>query len=138
MAAARKIDLDRWQDAFSEMINRIAARFIRYEPLRRAARLLQGLVSRLDRKNCWGIAEHRGHAAPDALRHLLGRAKWDADGVRDDLRSYVVDHFADPDAILVVDETGDLKKGTQGAVVRGELCAQGVAEDDLDRTSAVS
>ena len=72
---------------------------------------MAGMVSGLDRKNCWTIAEHRGNAAPDGLQHLLSRAKWDAEAVRDDLRDYVVDAFADPGAILVVDETGDLKKG---------------------------
>jgi hypothetical protein len=57
----------------------------------------------LDRNNCWTIAEHRGHASPDRLQHLLSRARCDADAVRDDLRGYVVDHFADPEAILVLD-----------------------------------
>jgi SRSO17 transposase len=111
VAAAHSVDVDRWQRAFSEVLDLLEPRFARYEPLRHAAALLQGLVSGLDRKNCWTIAEHRGQATPDGLQHLLGRAKWDADAVRDDLRSYVVDHFGDPDAILVVDETGDLKKG---------------------------
>ena len=90
------------------MVDRIAPRFARYEPLRHASALMLGMVSGLDRKNCWTIAEHRGGATPDGLQHL---AKWDADAVRDDLRDYVVDAFGDPDAILVVDETGDIKKG---------------------------
>ena len=93
------------------MVDRIAPRFARYEPLRHASALMLGMVSGLDRKNCWTIAEHRGGATPDGLQHLLARAKWDADAVRDDLRDYVVDAFGDPDAILVVDETGDIKKG---------------------------
>jgi SRSO17 transposase len=105
-------------EAFGEVIDRIAPRFTRYEPLRHAAGLMQGLVAGLDRKNCWTIAEHRGHATPDALQHLLARAKWDADAVRDDLRGYVVDHFADPQATLVVDETGDVTKGTQSVGVQ--------------------
>src|SRR6476469_9923017 len=71
-----------------------------------------GMVSGLDRKNCWTIAEHRGDRSPDGLQHLLSRAKWDAEAVRDDLRDYVVDAFGDPGAVLVVDETGDVKKGT--------------------------
>jgi SRSO17 transposase len=94
------------------VIDRIAPRFARYEPLRHAGELMSGMVSGLDRKNCWTIAEHRGAATPDGLQHLLARARWDADDVRDDLRDYVVDAFGDSDAILVVDETGDLKKGT--------------------------
>lgn len=94
------------------MIDRIAPRFARYEPLRHAGELMAGMVSGLDRKNCWTIAEHRGATTPDGLQHLLARAKWDAETVRDDLREYVVEAFGDPGAILVVDETGDVKKGT--------------------------
>ncbi len=111
VAAAHSVDLDRWREAFSEVVDLLAPRFTRYEPLRHAAALLQGLVSGLDRKNCWTIAEHRGQATPDGLQHLLGRAKWEAEKVRDDLRGYVVEHFGDPGAVLVVDETGDVKKG---------------------------
>jgi SRSO17 transposase len=94
------------------VIDRIAPRFARYEPLRHAGELMAGMVSGLDRKNCWAIAEHRGAATPDGLQHLLARASWDADAVRDDLCDYVIDAFGDRGAILVVDETGDVKKGT--------------------------
>ena len=100
------------------MVDRIAPRFARYEPLRHASALMLGMVSGLDRKNCWTIAEYRGGATPDGLQHLLARAKWDADAVRDDLRDYVVDAFGDPDAILVVDETGDIKKGVHSVGVQ--------------------
>ena len=93
------------------VLDRIESRFTRYEPLRHAAGLMLGTLSGLDRKNCWTIAEHRGDLTPDGLQHLLGRARWDADAVRDDVRGYVLDAFADPDAVLIVDETGDVKKG---------------------------
>ena len=73
--------------------------------------MLLGLLAGLPKVNCWTIAEHRGETTPDGMQHLLSRAKWDADGVRDDLRGYVVEHLGDPGAVLVVDETGDLKKG---------------------------
>jgi SRSO17 transposase len=73
--------------------------------------MVWGLLAGLPRKNCWTIAEHAGDAAPDGMQYLLGRARWDADGVRDDLRDYVVDHLGDPAAVLVAGETGDLKKG---------------------------
>ena len=89
----------------------LARRFARCEPLRNAGALMLGLLSDLGRKNCWTLSERSGHASPDRLQHLLGRAKWDADEVRDDLRSYVVDHLGDDEAVLVVDETGDVKKG---------------------------
>jgi SRSO17 transposase len=112
VAAAHRVDPDRWWTQFGALIDRIGPRFSRYEPLRHAAGLMLGMVSGLDRKNCWTIAEHRGDRSPDGPQHLLSRAKWDAEAVRDDLRDYVVDAFGDPGAVLVVDETGDVKKGT--------------------------
>ncbi|MFE7245982.1 IS701 family transposase [Streptomyces sp. NPDC057580] len=89
-----------------------SGRFGRVEPRRRVRQLVLGLLADLPRKNCWTIAEHAGDTSPDGLQHLLGRAKWDADLVRDDLRAFVLDHLADDQTVLVVDETGDLKKGT--------------------------
>jgi SRSO17 transposase len=79
---------------------------------RRVKRLVLGLLSDLPRKNCWTIAEWVEESTPDAMHHLLSRAKWDADQVRDDVRDYVVEHLHDERAVLVVDETGDVKKGT--------------------------
>ncbi len=93
-------------------MSRIAGRFARVEPRRRVRRLVSGLLSDLPRKNCWTLAEHVGDATPDGMQHLLHRAKWDADAIRDDIRAYVVEHLHDTEAVLVVDETGDLKKGT--------------------------
>ena len=93
-------------------MGRIAGRFARVEPRRRAARLVLGLLADLPRKNCWTIAEWAGETTPDGMQHLLGRAKWDADQVRDDVCGYVVEHLHDDRAVLVVDETGDVKKGT--------------------------
>src|SRR4051812_7254509 len=118
VTAVHSVDPDRWWTEYSAMIDRIAPRFARYEPLRHAGELILGMVSGLDRKNCWTIAEHRGAATPDGLQHLLARASWEADAVRDDLRNYVVDAFGDPGAILVVDETGDVKKGTRSVGVQ--------------------
>ncbi|MEU1183656.1 IS701 family transposase [Streptomyces sp. NPDC005820] len=92
-------------------MGRIAGRFSRVEPRRRAGRLVLGLLADLPRKNCWTIAEWAGDATPDGMQHLLGRAKWEADQVRDDVREYVVEHLHDDHAVLVVDETGDVKKG---------------------------
>lgn len=93
-------------------MGRIAGRFTRYEPRLRARRLVLGLLSDLPRKNCWTIAEWAGDASPHGMQHLLCRAVWDADAVRDDVREYVVDHLHNDAAVLVVDETGDVKKGT--------------------------
>jgi SRSO17 transposase len=79
---------------------------------RRLARdAVLGLVSDLPVKICWTLPEHAGHGSPDRLQHLLGKAKWDDAGVRDELRGCVVDRLGREDGLLVVDETGDLKKG---------------------------
>ena len=94
-----------------ELLERVAGRFGRVEPRRRIRSFVLGLLADLPRKNCWSIAEHAGDATPDGMQYLLERAVWDTDGVRDDLRDYVVEHFGDPAAVLVVDETGDVKKG---------------------------
>ncbi|SCF98627.1 SRSO17 transposase [Streptomyces sp. Ncost-T10-10d] len=93
-------------------MGRIAGWFARYEPRLRAGRLVLGLLSDLPRKNCWTIAEWAGEAGPHGMQHLLCRASWDADAVRDDVREYIVEHLHDDAAVLVVDETGDVKKGT--------------------------
>ncbi|MER6984621.1 IS701 family transposase [Streptomyces carpinensis] len=93
-------------------MGRIAGRFARVEPRLRAKRLVLGLLSDLPRKNCWTIAEWAGESTPHGMQHLLCRAAWDADAVRDDVREYIVEHLHDEAAVLVVDETGDLKKGT--------------------------
>ena len=97
---------------------RVGSRFGRVEPRRRARAFVLGLLAELPRKNCWTIAEQAGDATPDGMQHLLARARWDADGMRDDLRGYIAEYLGDPDAVLVVDETGDLKKGTATAGVQ--------------------
>jgi SRSO17 transposase len=93
-------------------MTRAGARFSRVEPRRRARAFVLGLLAELPRKNCQTIAGHAGDRTSDGMQHLLSRARWDADGIRDDVRSYVVEHLGDPGAVLVVDETGDVKKGT--------------------------
>ena len=99
-------------------MGRIAGRFARVEPRRRARAFVLGLLSGLRRKNCWTIAELAGDASPDGMHHLLAAARWDADAVRDDVRGYVIEHLGSADAVLVVDETGDVKKGTASAGVQ--------------------
>jgi SRSO17 transposase len=96
---------------------RIGPRFARAEARRRVQAYLRGLLSPVERKNGWQLAEAVGDRTPYALQHLLGRADWDPDLVRDDLRAYVVEHLGDAQAILVVDETGVVKKGTASAGV---------------------
>jgi SRSO17 transposase len=101
-----------WQELFDEVMGRVAGRFARVELRRRARAFVCGLLADLPRKNCWTIAEHAGDPSPDGMQHLLARAVWDHDTVRDDVRGYVVEHLGEEGAVLVVDETGDLKKGT--------------------------
>ena len=114
MAAGHSVELDPacWQELLEELLGRVAGRFERVDLRWRARAFVGGLLAELPRKNCWTIAEHAGDPNPDGMQHLLARAVWDEDKVRDDLRDYVVEHLGDPEAVLVVDETGDLKKGT--------------------------
>jgi SRSO17 transposase len=106
-----------WVDGLAELHERIRPRFGRVEPRRRALGYLQGLLGELERKNSWWLAEQAGELTPDGMQRLLNGAGWDADGVRDDLREYVVEHLGDPAAVLVLDETGFVKKGTHSAGV---------------------
>jgi SRSO17 transposase len=112
MAAGLSVDLERWRRDFDELMLRVGARFTRAGPRRRMASFVAGLLAGLPRPNCWSIAEHAGEAGPRGMQRLLSSAVWDEAGMRDDLRGYVLEHFADSGAVLVVDETGDLKKGT--------------------------
>ena len=107
-----------WVTHFHALHARLAPRFARAEPRRQAAAYLRGLLSPLERKNGWQLAEAAGDLTPDRMQRLLNAADWDAAAVRDDLRTYVVEHFADPAAVLVVDETGFLKKGTKSVGVK--------------------
>ena len=97
---------------------RVGGRFGRVEPRRRVAAFVRGLLAGLPRVNCWTIAEHAGEAGPRGMQRLLSAAVWDEAGLRDDLRGYVLEHFADPGAVLVVDETGDVKRGTMTVSVQ--------------------
>jgi SRSO17 transposase len=113
VAAGHSVTPASWQARLDELLGRVAGRFARVEPRRHARAFVCGLLADLPRKNCWTIAEHAGQATPDGLQHLLAGAVWDHDAVRDDVRGYLVEHLGDPGAVLVVDETGDLKKGAR-------------------------
>lgn len=102
---------------FNELMARIAGRFGRVEPRRAATAYVRGLLADIDRKNCWNLAEHAGLAGPQALQRLLRTARWDADAVRDDVRDFTVDRLG-PDGVLIVDETGFVKKGVGSAGVQ--------------------
>jgi SRSO17 transposase len=104
-----------WAAQLEEMAERIRPRFLRSEPRQHVLAYLQGLLSPVERKNSWQLAEQAGDPRPYRFQHLLGRAAWEADEVRDDLQAYVREHLADPNGVLIVDETGFLKKG-EGSV----------------------
>lgn len=111
-------DVQGWADGLDGVLERIAPRFGRAEPRRRAAVYLRGLLAPVERKNGWQLAEAAGDVTPDGVQDFLSRAQWDADAVRDDLQAYATEHLGDADAVLVLDETGFLKKGTKSAGVQ--------------------
>src|SRR3954462_4124139 len=101
-----------------ELAERLAPRFGRVEPRRRLLAYLRGLLAPLGRKNGWQLAEAAGDRTPDGMQDFLSRMRWDAEAVRDDLRAYVVERLGDPDAVLVLDETGFVKKGERSLGVQ--------------------
>jgi SRSO17 transposase len=110
--------LETGQAEFEALFARVAPRFFREEVRERARRYLGGLLAPVARRNAWQLAEHLGEATPDGVQRLINQARWDADHVRDDLQRYVTEHLGDPAGVLVVDETGFLKKGEQSAGVQ--------------------
>src|SRR5215218_9818332 len=101
-----------WSEALEELHRPIAGRFARSEARERVKRYLVGLLGRVERKNGWQLAEAIGERDPQGVQRLLNSAEWDADEVRDDLREYVLEHLGDKEtSVLIVDETGFLKKG---------------------------
>src|SRR5215211_1700873 len=107
-----------WARALDALAERIAPRFRRIEARQRARSYLGGLLAPLERKNGWHLAEAAGDASPDSVQDFLSRMRWDAEAVRDDLRAYVVEHLGDADAVMVVDETGFVKKGEHSVGVQ--------------------
>lgn len=111
-------DVQHWKRVYwAELERRIAPFFARSEARERALTYIGGLLSPAERKTSWQLAELNGDPNPYAFQHLLGRSNWNADDLRDALRSYIVDYLADPAAIGVIDETGFLKKGIHSAGV---------------------
>jgi SRSO17 transposase len=110
--------IERYADAWKDLYARIGCRFVRAEARERAGRYLAGLLERVERKNGWQLAEAIGETGPRGVQRLLSAATWDTDGVRDDLRDYVVAHLGDEaTGVLIVDETGFLKKGKKSCGV---------------------
>ena len=128
-------EIESWRAGLDVLHGRIAGRFRRSEARDRAKRYLAGLLAWVERKNGWQLAEHLGESGPQGAQRLLNAAGWDEDAVRDDLRAYVVEQLGDPQGVLIVDETGFLKKGRKsvgvqrqysGTAGRRENCQIGV------------
>jgi SRSO17 transposase len=118
LSMAATDDAVEWARGLDALAARIAPRFGRVEPRRRARAYLKGLLAPVERKNGWQLAEAAGDRTPDGVQDFLARMRWDADAVRDDLRAYVVEHLGDADGVLVLDETGFVKKGTKSVGVQ--------------------
>jgi SRSO17 transposase len=112
----------RWAADLDTLHRRIAGRFTRSEQRRRSLAYLKALLSPVERKNGWQLAEQIGEHRPDGVQRLLNGADWDAGAVRDDLRRYVVERLGDTEAVLVVDETGFVKKGDKSVGVQRQYC----------------
>src|SRR5512146_3272231 len=111
-------ELEIWGEELKVLRTRLSKRFARSEPRERAIAYVKGLMSDVPRKNGWQVAEQAGEATPDGMERLLSTAVWDVTGVRDELQGWVVERLGDPDGVLVLDETGFLKKGTKSVGVK--------------------
>jgi SRSO17 transposase len=113
--------VERWGRDFDGLLTRVGPCFGRHDLRARAGGYVRGLLGRVDRKNGWQVAEYLGDAKPYGVQRLLGRARWDAERLRDEVRRYAAEHLLDrggAGGVLVVDETGFLKKGTRSAGVQ--------------------
>jgi SRSO17 transposase len=118
IGSAGSATISGWHEALEELHARVAHRFARSEIRERARRYLLGLLGRIERKNGWQLAEAIGEIDPQGVQRLLNAAKWDAGAVRDDLRGYVAEYLGDEvSGVLIVDDTGFLKKGQKSVGV---------------------
>jgi SRSO17 transposase len=111
-------ELNEWANDFEAFHSRFAPLFGRRETREQAVKYLHGLISAVERKNSWQLAEAVGDRTPDATQRLLYSSKWDANAARDELQGFVIEQLGDGDGIGVVDETGFLKKGEKSAGVQ--------------------
>jgi SRSO17 transposase len=125
----------RWVEELAALKERIGALFGRAEPRRQVGLLLEGLIGGVERKNGWQLAEYAGDAAPWRMQALLGRTLWDQEKARDICRDFVIERLGDPSGVLILDETGFVKKGSHsvgvarqysGTAGRVENCQIGV------------
>jgi SRSO17 transposase len=111
VAAGHSVNPDRWLAGIDDLLARTAGHVARVEPRKRMRQFVFAMMAGLPRTNCWSIAEHAGERCPRGMQRFLSEAVWDQDAVLDEVRGWVVEHLGDPDAVLVIDETGDVKKG---------------------------
>lgn len=111
-------ELEVWEKELDVVMGVVGRRFARAEARQRAKGYIRGLVSEIKRKNGWQLAEYTGDRTPDGMQRLLSTSVWDVEGVRDDLRTAAAELLGDPEGILVVDETGFLKKGIKSVGVK--------------------
>ena len=104
-------DIEQWADEFTAFHTRFGHLFSRSESREQAVKYLRGLLSSVERKNSWQMAEAVGDAIPDRMQRLLYRSAWDYEAARDILQTFIIETLGDPEGIAVVDETGFLKKG---------------------------
>jgi SRSO17 transposase len=131
-------DVVRWTQELDRLHARIAPRFARPEPRRRALAFLHGILSTTSRKNGWQLAEHAREARPDGMQRLLSSAVWDTDGVRDDLRTYTLEHLGTKSAIVVIDahefsKTGEEVGRRGSAVLRNHRTGRELSGGRLSR-----
>jgi SRSO17 transposase len=112
VAACHSVDPVRWRQTLDAVVDRIGPRFVRAEPRQAARAFVEGLLSTVERKTCWSLAEFAGHRDPQRMQRLLRKAVWDAEAVRDDTRAYLIERLGHPQGVLIGDETGFVKKGT--------------------------
>lgn len=113
----RMQEITGWAEELDALHARLAPHFARTEPRQRVRAYVEGMLGGAEKRNGWHLAEAAGESTPYGMQRLVASAAWDADKVRDDLRAYVVESLGSPDAVLVLDETGFLKKGTKSAGV---------------------
>ena len=111
-------EVENWLEGLQVLHGRIAPHFRRSEPRERSLAYMKGLLSGVERRNGWQLAEQAGEETPDGMQRLLATADWDAELVREDLRDYVVETLGSEKVVLVVDETGFLKKGKKSVGVK--------------------
>jgi SRSO17 transposase len=118
METESDVEVSLWDAELESLLLRVGERFGRVEPRRRMRDYVRGLLGPVGRKNSWQLAEHAGNPTPYGLQRLLSWCQWEPDEIRDDLQNYVAERLGQPDGVLIVDDTGFLKKGTVSAGVQ--------------------